>query len=212
MKDSANDTIFKNYLIQFKKGRQFIVFLLFVMLISACTPSFSKLLIYEETAQIQEMGLVVDFPDAFAKNNTMSKLYAKYGYEERAARIAEDKKKQEIWIRTAFLEKFSYCKVYFAFDSLPTAPPHYHIYFEEIDKVVSEGSRGEYNSKALALKIYSADPAKPLADAFPSSFEATSYGYTLQNYRQLVTQLQRKLEKYDAARKKAIKQSVESPE
>jgi len=206
MKDSAANTIFKNYIIRCKRRTQLLVYILFILSTSACTPSFSKLLIFEETQQIKEIGLVVEFPEAFAKNDTMSKLYAKYGYEERAARIAEDKKKQEIWIKTAFLEKFSYCKVYFVFDSLPSLPPHYRIHFQEIDKTFSEDSRGQYNSKVLTLHIYSADPSKPIAAAFPNTFEANSYGYTLQNYRQLVIQLQRKLEKYEAARKKAIKQ------
>jgi hypothetical protein len=170
---------------------------------TSCTPSFNRLLIYEETEQIGKIGLLVEFPEAFSKNDTMSSLYAKYGYEERAARIAEDKRKQEIWIKTAFLEKFNYCKLYYGFELSDGQLPHYSIHFFETEKIVSSGERQNFE-KVLVMELYSTNPSKKIADSFQSVYYANSYGYTLQNYRNLVSQLQKRLEKYERDRDKTL--------
>ncbi len=178
--------------------------IIIICLSTSCTPSFNRLLIYEETEQIGKIGLLVEFPEAFAKNDTMSSLYAKYGYEERAARIAEDKRKQEIWTKTAFLEKFNYCKVYYSFEKNETDLPHYLVIFYEMQVPVISGEK-QYVEKVLAMKIISNDSLKPIAALFQSVYYANSYGYTLQNYRNLVSQLQKRLEKYERDRDKMLK-------
>lgn len=178
----------------------------FLVILSSCVPTINRLKAYETTVGLQDMGILVELPAVFRENDSISRLYDKYGFSGKAEKYAEEKRKQEIWIKTAFLEKFDFCKVYFGFDTVNLSDTHYSLFFLEEDKMTGSGDNDRFE-KVLSLKLKSIDPTIEIVTNFPGIIYSNSSGYNLNNYRYLASELNRRLHKLEKERQKLLNEN-----
>lgn len=185
-------------------NRSIVTFFVICFLIISCTPSHHRLLAFEDLNLINDEGVLVKLPQKFLQNDSIAKLYDKYGYKQKAEKVRSTLEKQKIWIKTAFLEKYNYSKVSFSFeDSIQTDDITYVVDFYT-ERSWDNSERGD-EKEILQLALSKTDSASPLLRSIlPRTFDAHSAQYSLNNYRNLVRQLNSYLQKIQKQKAKAL--------
>jgi hypothetical protein len=170
-------------------NRSVVIIFSISLLLLACTPSYQRLLAYEDLSQIEKQGILVHLPQKFHQNDSIAKLYLKYGYQQKADRMLKELEEQKIWIKTAFKEKYNYSPVVFSFDN-QAAEQNYSYEVEFIIDRKWTNQEREREEDVLQLALLKRDSNDPmLKSILPRTFDATSDRYGLSNYRNLARQL-----------------------